>query len=215
MTTLNNLKLPTIFFILGLSVTGCSSYSTIPESCTAAYSYSEAFLQSHFYQGWKILNAKGKSSGCEEAISYFEKGIQEQEVTELSNIYAIYCNGLGPYRSRVISGRAIEGRLSLEEFNWISEWLYCDGTVEQYSAGQMLLNGYLVDKNQEAAIYYMTLAAKKDYPHAQMQLALSLLEIGEVDNAILWLRKAYENGYYGAGQMLEAMDMIYQQQDEG
>ncbi|PSU14586.1 hypothetical protein C9J03_00430 [Photobacterium gaetbulicola] len=79
----------------------------------------------------------------------------------------------------------------------------------------MLLNGYLVDKNQEAAIYYMTLAAKKDYPHAQMQLALSLLEIGEVDNAILWLRKAYENGYYGAGQMLEAMDMIYQQQDEG
>ncbi len=82
------------------------------------------------------------------------------------------------------------------------------GTVEQFAIGKMYLNGYILEKNKENALYFLSFAVKGGYGRAQMELALILVESGEQQNALLWLEEASKSGYPGAKEMLEGMRLI-------
>ena len=173
--------------------------------------YSEQFLNSSFFKGASIFE---EQQDCSNAVDYFESGIKKREYFELSTLYYDYCVGTTGTiefytRSSIYVGAKRGKGITADELYWIGKGVKIGGVVEQFAAGQMYLNGYVLEKNQEQALLFLTLAAKGGHSHAQMQLALTLIELGEIDNAILWLEQATKNGYPGAEGMLTTMNAIY------
>ncbi|TKF19975.1 sel1 repeat family protein [Vibrio genomosp. F6] len=203
------LKNTIIFMGLMSVLSGCAVDSQVSKS-----PYSNDFLKSNFYRGYSIFE---EEKSCVNAIKYFKKGADDKEYINISMLYYDYCIKserskyyyYGMHTIGVESGdnNTTKG-LSNDELTWIGLRADQGGTVENYAIGQMFLNGYMLEKNRENAVYFMTLSAKGGYGRAQMQLAMILMEIGEQQNALLWLKEASKNHYPGAKEMLEGMKLI-------
>ncbi|MGF1845419.1 sel1 repeat family protein [Vibrio clamense] len=201
------LKNTMIFMGLLFTLSGCAVDSQVSKS-----PYSNNFLDSSFYRGYSIFE---EEKSCVNAIKYFKAGIDNEEYVEISTLYYDYCIKsdrskyyyYGMHTIGIESGDN-DNRLSNDEVTWIGLQAKQGGTVENYAIGQMFLNGYMLEENKENAVYFMTLSAQGGYGRAQMQLAMILMEIGEQQNALLWLKEASKNDYPGAKEMLEGMKLI-------
>ncbi|MFD2178393.1 tetratricopeptide repeat protein [Veronia pacifica] len=200
--------LPTILITLN----GCTENSTTDQtlthfslpsdatssaSCPTVSSYPLPFLTSQFFEGWKVLRSHTlHNETCKHATPYFTRGLEDPSVFRLSSLYLEYCSSIGgsinaedsPVKHSPIS-------LEYDELKWIVELASCDSQVEQYALGRLFLQGHLVPKNTEKALFYLTMAAQKEHPTAQIQLIETLKDIGENQVAELWLERARKNGF--------------------
>lgn len=201
----------TIFIGLLCALSGCGVGTKVKMS-----PYSFDFLNSSFYRGYTVLV---EEQSCTNAIEYFRTGLDNDEYVEVSTLYYDYCiesdeSEVGNYfvsSLSLLNGDRDNWRsngLSDDEFMWINNMSEQGGTVEQFAIGKMYLNGYILEKNKENGLYFMALSAKGGYGRAQMELAMILMEIGEQQNALLWLEEASKSGYPGAKEMLEGMRLI-------
>jgi len=156
---------------------------------------------------------------CSDALKHFQYGIDNNEFPEISILYYDYCTKSLNSTSHnfyisftaIQSGRTEESYLSgvsKDEFIWINNQAEQGGVVEQYAKAQMLFNGHMLDKDADSALYYLTKSALNGYGRAQMQLAISLLDIDEQQNALLWFEKASQSEYPGAAEMLDGLKLI-------
>ena len=172
--------------------------------------YSDEFLFSRFYEGYSKLNY---SKNCEQAMPYFKAGMDQNQFFDLSMLYYDYCVGRTGsvhsfFQSSIYTGSQRGSGVTADEYKWILLHAEEGGVVESFALGQMQLNGYLVPKNHENALTMMAVSAKAGYGHAQMQLALALLETGDDSNGLKWLEKAAESNYPGAKEMLDGFSAI-------
>lgn len=180
------------------TLTACSEEREVSYTCPTDANYSEAFLESDFYQGWRTLKAgEYPRENCKEAIHYFERGVSDNAVFELSTLYADFCSGsldqsLLDHSSIYLSEKLSTG-VDYDEFKWVLDLALCNSPVEQYALGQMLLNGFITDQDTEKGIYFLSLAAHQDHIQAQLALAVALEQIGEQDIAQRWAAKAHSN----------------------
>lgn len=160
-----------------------------------------------------------EEQSCINAIEYFRTGLDNYEYVEISTLYYDYCiesdeSEVSNYfvsSLSILNGDSDNWRsngLSDDEFTWINSMSEQGGTVEQFAIGKMYLNGYILEKNKENALYFIALSAIGGYGRAQMELAMILMEIGEQQNALLWLEEASKSGYPRAKEMLEGMRLI-------
>lgn len=190
-----------------MQLIGCTSTEE-----SISNSYSKDFLESNFSKGVSIFE---KEQNCTNAVDYFESGVRNREYFELSTLYYDYCVGMTGTidfytRSSIYVGTKRGQGVTRDELLWLTKRMNNGGIIEQFAIGQMFLNGYILPKNQENALVFLTLAAKGGHSHAQMQLALTLIEIDEIDNAIMWLERAADNKYPAAEGMLSTMRAIYE-----
>ncbi|CCN82908.1 hypothetical protein VIBNISFn27_660038 [Vibrio nigripulchritudo SFn27] len=203
-------------FLLGISIvglSGCAIDSKIDHPCLNGYLYSKKFIDSQFVEAWQLIDTYGVQDGCDKALPILESAVIDNEYVDLAALYYDYCtSSVGRIiyynSSSIYSGEDRGDGLSLDELYWIRDMSSCRKPVEQFAAGLFYLNGYHVEKNTDAAIFLLNSAARSGYGHAQFQLALALMEIGEEDNAKLWLAKAVESGYTKASNLLEALEII-------
>lgn len=193
---------------------GCSSTLKINGN-DMQHHYSDKFRQSEFMKGWIYVDAMGKDEGCGLALPHFEEGITARSYFELSTLYYDYCVGATEhinslFTSSIYSGNERYRGVTRDELRWIDEMASKGKPVESFAIGKMYLHGYKVQKNHDLALYFMATAAKQAYGHAQMQLALALMENDDEGNAIQWFKRAKENGYPGAEGMYNALSQIYQ-----
>lgn len=193
-----NIRNALSILVSALALWGCAN------SNDKSFQFTDSFLQSDFYHGYRLLSSTGE---CGEAESYFKS---EKQFHMLSGVYYDYCNGGHALGGVIYSGRGWDDDvyLSDDEMYWIVTQSDKKEPVASFIAGQLFLNGFMVDKNQQLAIYYLTIAARADYPKAQMQLALELLQIDEEENALLWLKKAADNGHEAAQDMYTVLTSI-------
>ncbi|MGD8174313.1 tetratricopeptide repeat protein [Vibrio sp. TRT 21S02] len=193
-------RLKIVFLLLVSIFVGCSN-----KNISEDYIFSEEFLSSDFLKGYKLWSI---NRDCGRALPFFQKGVKEKSFFELSNLYSEYCTGgYHFWNSITIGGKRVNG-ISDDELNWIADKAMIGNPVESFALGQLYLNGYIVGKDIERALHFMTISAKGGYGHAQLQLALVLMEIGEYQNAHLWLKEAASSGQWGAQEMLDGLDAI-------
>ncbi|MCC4800332.1 hypothetical protein BCT30_16060 [Enterovibrio norvegicus] len=189
-----------------ISLTACSEEPTTFSSgafssgaCPSETNYSPAFLKSDFYSGWKQLHGNGtRRANCKAAMRYFSRGVSQGSVFELSALYLDYCDDgshiLPLANSSIYTGEKQENGIDYDEFKWVLDLALCDSPIEQYALGNMLVKGFITDKDIQKGIYFLSLSAHQEYVHAQVSLAQALVVEGETDVAALWLEKAKENG---------------------
>ncbi|MDD1780243.1 sel1 repeat family protein [Enterovibrio sp. ZSDZ35] len=184
--------LPVVLF----SAVGCTEdVKNEYTQCPTLQNYSDAFLNSDFFLGWQQLE-KGKHPRqyCEHALPYFEAGVKNETVFELSTLYLDFCsNELTPSRldeSSIYTNQRMPTGVDYDEFKWVLDLALCHSPVEQYALGSMLYNGFITDKDTEKGIYFLTLSAKQGHFQAQRLLADALDAIGESEIAMHWREKA-------------------------
>jgi len=187
-------------------IVGCAGKEQVHEQSV----YSDEFLFSSFYEGHSILNY---SNNCEQALPYFIAGMEENEFFDISMLYYDYCVGrTGMLKSSYLSSLYVGSSRGIgvtdDEYKWIILHAKKADVVESFAFGLMLLNGYLIPKDFESALTMIAVSARAGYGHAQMQLALALLETGDDLNGLGWLEKAAENNYPGSREMLDTLSAI-------
>ncbi|WP_407334106.1 tetratricopeptide repeat protein [Enterovibrio sp. 27052020O] len=183
-----------------ISTVSCSEEVALPlADCPTVQNYSEAFLDSDFYEGWRHLQRGNyPREQCQAASPYFLAGVKNDTVFELSTLYLDFCsetpdvdalNGSSIYHSK-----RLKNGIDYDEFKWVLDLALCNSPVEQYALGKMLHDGFVTDQDTEKGIYFLSLAAHQDHIQAQIALAEALVGIDEHDIAARWLEKARNNG---------------------
>ena len=125
--------LPFIF----VSLAACSDdpITLTSDACPSESNYSQAFLKSDFYAGWKQLHSNGpKHANCKAAMRYFSRGVNQGSVFELSALYLDYCDDgshiLPLANSSIYTGEKQENGIDYDEFKWVLDLALCNSPIE-------------------------------------------------------------------------------------
>ncbi|WP_394209071.1 tetratricopeptide repeat protein [Enterovibrio calviensis] len=185
---------------IATSTVSCSDEIDQPlADCPTLQNYSEAFLNSDFYEGWRHLQRGSyPREHCQAATPYFLEGVENDAVFELSTLYLDFCsetpNVDALNHSSIYHSKRLTNGIDYDEFKWVLDLALCNSPVEQYALGKMLHDGFVTDQDTEKGIYFLSLAAHQDHIQAQVALANALVEIDEHDIAARWLQKARSHG---------------------
>lgn len=88
------------------------------------------------------------------------------------------------------------------EFKSVQEMALAGNSDAQRALGEAYGAGYLINKDEEKALKWLTLSAEQGNPSAQLSLASLYSRTGDLKKAAIWLEKARINGCIGAARSI-------------